>query len=360
MRKNKLQRKALLEADAESRDSLLKASYNFSDQDLGEIRRQGTLRTKILHGAEIFYDLLSSKFNIKDISAQFTITNLVAIISDEWDNPRKRIWTIGSKISRYFKSSFNLRKMCGISSGNIKRAKKIYPKIEASQHDRVRGVTIPETIGLNMHTLFALYLTRGSLYNLSSGQFNLTAKKQDEALFKNVLGPLIKQIFNIEDIAEQAVNGKNPWSDGVYRKTKCKMDVNSKAHYTFLRYVMNFPYPKRDVSVPVHNNYEHNYATLAGLVAGMGAFVKNGLMLYHNDGVLVESTKELAKKLGLNPQRYNKPFRTENNQSAKSKIVFRNGDIEKMASNYIEIDPMLKQCGMFINPDHYKRMDLTI
>ncbi len=359
MRKNKIARKNLISSSSREKDRLLKEAYGFSSQDFRNIRGQNTLKKKILCAGKIFQKKLL-KLDPKDASAQFTATNLAAIISKEWDDPKKKSWSIGSKISRYFKSMNQLREICEVSYGNVQKIREIYPEVEISAHDIVRGITIPEKIESNMLTLFALYLTRGSLYNHGSGQFNLNARKEDEGLFKKVLGPLVNKIFNIDDLIRQSDNHKTPWLNNSYRKSRCKMDINSKAHYTFLKYVMGFPTPKENIKVPIRDSEKENYATWAGLVAGTGEFIKDVLVMYSQDKRFIETASSLANKIGFSPKICNKTIRFKNNQEVEHSIAFDKKDIEKMVSRYVLIDPILEQKGIFVNPTHIDYINFTI
>jgi len=296
--KKYLSQTKLYEMTTNERDSAVKKTFGFTDQDLKDIRKRTNSYEHLIGVAEAIYEKTNDPIAL-------TKVNISAVGSDQWEG-EKTVYKYSAKFSYWFKEERNkilsetlvdvpythlLRKQVHAYFGNLEETAPLW-EVQPSSVDFLRSVKLPESLKLGYETSQILGILWADAYHRKYGRVrkNIISMEsrfgeKDVDLYDEFVIPNMEKIFNINKDANERkrepitydVNGRSAkfkeFNDYV-------LIIGSQAVIQMLLNI-NFPVNehKRDVELPkflTHNEKkksEFGYneeGFLEGIIAGMG------------------------------------------------------------------------------------------
>ncbi len=359
--KNLVESSRLKSLERSARDEYLGRIYGITPDDFSYIRADnngdGVIERVMRAGEKLHYRLLG-RVDSSDIPAQFTGDTLAALIDDgkysgnDFGQLRRVVSVALRRKYGHLKvralseehldipyTQF-LREDLGVYQGNLRDAKKRWPRIQVSNYDWLKEVFVPLAVGELEAALLGVYFARGNLF-LNKERIEIWGEDTDFDFYRKDLRNLIKTVHNF---VPEVISGKDK---GVIQKD-WSYDIpaivfNSLAICTWLHNEWGLPDKRNNVEVPVAllENSVQQKGFFKGILAADGKpYVypdRSRLRISKDDEVYIESVKSLSEKLGFTPR------------------IQKRKDENSWVLDYAESEMVdMIRMGLFMNSHHQK------
>ncbi|MBI2124507.1 hypothetical protein HY637_01790 [Candidatus Woesearchaeota archaeon] len=376
------------------RDAVLLGA--FSDRGMGLTKKRleevrfysGSLYERAQFAAQaLFQSLVELRVAPSEITAQFTVDNLAAIVNQEWTTPTNSTEILREAIRAMHEQDLQLKKNVfsfedlshpqlfretiyhegkPLYTGNLYQARRFWRKFQPSNEDFLTNLTLPIKIDYSEGVLLGIYwadgyLTRDKNCLIISGEQQDLDIERGINMYGDLVAHLLKKVHNYGPISGDSYIKERTTRQGVAHRPF--FVINSNAVYTWLRDDLGYQYTPRGKHVSKRIPFDillglnAKKGFFAGLIAGLGKFNEYGELYFeHQSEEFIRDIAELSTRIGYSPSevesRNTKKLGRGLRKNPLWHFTISRRDISRMLKT--DLDIALPHAGLLINPRHYQ------